>query len=134
MDAVHEFAGHAGAAEFVRDLQVQSHGEVLVGFYGHAVGHDAVEHQAVCTNFTEVELNRLAILQRLDFVNREAIQLRRNHLHVLRVIRALRLDGEEVRLGGEFHEFRLVFQELHFANVEFFFFRAFPTLVGRAIF
>ena len=59
MDAVHEFAGHAGAAEFVRDLQVQSHGEVLVGFHGHAVGHDAVEHQAVSTDFTEVELDGL---------------------------------------------------------------------------
>ena len=109
MDAVHEFAGHAGAAEFVRDLEVQSHSEVLIGFYCHAVGHDAVEHQAVGTNFTEVELNRLAILQRLDFVNREAIQLRRNHLHVLRVIRALRLDGEEVRFSGELHELGLHF-------------------------
>ena len=69
MDAVHEFAGHAGAAEFVRDLQVQSHSEVLIGFYCHAVGHDAVEHQAVGTDFTEIELNRLAILQGLDFVN-----------------------------------------------------------------
>ena len=94
MDAVHEFAGHAGAAEFVRDLEVQSHGEVLVGFHGHAVGHDAVEHQAVSADFTEVELDGLrfapnlfgsvmrrqvfprlspcvvvAILQGLDFVN-----------------------------------------------------------------
>ena len=59
LDAVHEFTGHAGAAEFVRDLQVQSHGEVLIGFHGHAVGHDAVEHQAVSTDFTEVELDGL---------------------------------------------------------------------------
>ena len=109
MDAVHEFAGHAGAAEFVGDLEVQSHGEVLVRFHGHAVGHDAVEHQAVGTDFTEIELNRLAILQGLDFVNREAVQLGGNHLHVLRVIRALRLDGEEVRLGGELLELGLHF-------------------------
>ena len=134
MDAVHEFASHAGAAEFVGDLQVQSHGEVLVGFHGHAVGHDTVEHQAVCANFTEVELDSLrfapnlfgsvmrrqvfsrlshcvvvAILQSLDFINRKAVELRRNHLHVLRVIRALRLDGEEVRLGGELHELGLHF-------------------------
>ena len=109
LDAVHEFAGHAGAAEFVRDLQVQSHGEVLVGFHGHAVGHDAVEHQAVGTDFTEVELDCFAILQSLDFVNAQRIQLGRNHLHVLRVIRALRLDGEEVRLGGELHELGLHF-------------------------
>ena len=134
MDAVHEFAGHASAAEFIRDLQIQSHGEVLVRFHGHAVGHDAVEHQAVGTDFTEIELNRLAILQSLDFIDAQRIQLGRNHLHVLRVIRALRLDSEEVRLGGELHELRLVFKELHFANVEFFFFRAFPTDVGRAIF
>ena len=59
LDAVHEFAGHASAAEFVRDLQVQSHSEVLIGFHGHAVGHDAVEHQAVSTDFTEVELDGL---------------------------------------------------------------------------
>lgn len=59
MDAVHEFAGHASAAEFIRDLQIQSHGEVLVGFHGHAVGHDAVEHEAVGTDFTEVELDGL---------------------------------------------------------------------------
>ena len=59
MDAVHEFAGHTSAAAFVRNLQVQSHGEVLVGFHGHAVGHDAVEHQAVSTDFTEVELDGL---------------------------------------------------------------------------
>ena len=104
LDAVHEFTGHAGAAEFVRDLQVQSHGEVLIGFHGHAVGHDAVEHQAVGTDFTEVELNRLAILQSLDFIDSQRIQLGRNHLHVLRVIRALRLDSKEVRLGGELHE------------------------------
>ena len=62
----------------------------------------------------------VTILQTLDFVNRKAAQLGRNHLHVLRVIRALRLDGEEVRLGGELHELRLIFEELHFANVEFF--------------
>ena len=146
LDAVHEFTGHAGAAEFVGNLQVQSHGEVLVGFHGHAVGHDAVEHQAVSADFTVVELDGLrfapnlfgsvmrrqvfsrlspcvvvAILQQgLDFIDGQRIQLGRNHLHVLRVIRALRLDGEEVRLGGELHEFRLVFQELHFANIEFF--------------
>ena len=72
----------------------------------------------------------VAILQRLDFVNREAVQLGRNHLHVLRIVRAIRLDGEEVRLGGELHELRLVFEELHFANVEFFFFGAFPTMVA----
>ena len=59
MDAVHEFAGHASAAEFIRNLEVQSHGEVLVRFHGHAVGHDAVEHQAVSTDFTEVELDGL---------------------------------------------------------------------------
>lgn len=135
MDAVHEFAGHAGAAEFVRDLEVQSHGEVLVGFHCHAVGHDAVEHQAIGTDFTEVELDGLrfapnlfgsvmrrqvfsrlspcvvvAILQQgLDFIDGQRIQLGRNHLHVLRVIRALRLDGEEVRLGGELLELGLHF-------------------------
>ena len=109
MDAVHEFAGHAGAAEFVRDLQVQSHGEVLVGFHGEAFRHDAAKHQAVGTDFTEVELDRLAILQSLDFIDRETVQLGRNHLHVLRVIRALRLDGEEVRLGGELLELGLHF-------------------------
>ena len=134
LDAVHEFASHAGAAEIVRNLQVQSHSEVLVGFHSHAIGHDAVEHQAVCTDFTEVELDGLrfapnhfgsvmrrqvfsqlspcvvvAILQGLDFINREAVELGGNHLHVLRVIRALRLDGEEVRLGGELHELRLHF-------------------------
>ena len=109
MDAVHEFAGHAGAAEFVRDLEVQSHSEVLIGFYCHAVGHDAVEHQAVCTDFTEVELNRLASLESLDFIDSQRIQLGRNHLHVLRVIRALRLDGEEVRFSGELHELGLHF-------------------------
>ena len=134
LDAVHEFAGHAGAAEFVRDLQVQSHSKVLIGFYCHADGHDAVEHQAVGTDFTEVELNGLrfapnlfgsvlrrqvfsrpspcvvvAILQSLDFVNAQRIQLGRNHLHVLRVIRALRLDSKEVRLGGKLHELGLHF-------------------------
>lgn len=135
MDAVHEFAGHAGAAEFVRDLEVQSHSEVLIGFYCHAVGHDAVEHEAVGTDFTEVELDGLrfapnlfgsvmrrqvfsrlspcvvvAILQQgLDFIDGQRIQLGRNHLHVLRVIRALRLDGEEVRLGGELLELGLHF-------------------------
>ena len=109
LDAVHEFAGHAGAAEFVCDLQVQSHGEVLIGFHGHAVGHNAVEHQAVGTDFTEIELDRLAILQSLDFIDAQRIQLRRNHLHVLRVIRALRLDSEEVRLGGELLELGLHF-------------------------
>ena len=109
LDAVHEFAGHAGAAEFVRNLEVQSHGEVLVGLHCHAVGHDAVEHQAVGTDFTEIELNRLAILQSLDFIDVQRIQLGRNHLHVLRVIRALRLDGEEVRFSGELHELGLHF-------------------------
>ena len=135
MDAVHEFAGHAGAAEFIRDLQIQSHGEVLVRFHGHAVGHDAVEHQAIGTDFTEVELDGLrfapnlfgsvmrrqvfsrlspcvvvAILQQgLDFIDGQRIQLGRNHLHVLRVIRALRLDGEEVRFSGELHELGLHF-------------------------
>ena len=51
----------------------------------------------------------VAILQRLDFVNAQRIQLGRNHLHVLLVIRARRLDGKEVRLGGELHELGLHF-------------------------
>ena len=109
MDAVHEFAGHASAAEFIRNLEVQSHGEVLVRFHGHAVGHDAVEHEAVGTDFTEVELDAVTGLQVLNLVNSQRIQLGRNHLHVLRVIRALRLDGEEVRFSGELHELGLHF-------------------------
>ena len=134
LDAVHEFAGHAGAAEFVGNLEVQSHGEVLVGFHGHTVGHDAVEHQAVGTDFTEVELDGLrfapnlfgsvmrrqvfsrlspcvvvAILQSLDFINAQRIQLSRNHLHVLCIVRTLSLNGKEVRLGGELHELGLHF-------------------------
>ena len=109
LDAVHEFASHASAAQVIGNLQVQSHGEVLVCFNSEAIRHDAAEHQAVCTDFTEVELDGFTTLQGLDFVNRKAVELGGNHLHVLRVVRALRLDGEEVRLGGELHELGLHF-------------------------
>ena len=109
LDAVHEFASHAGAAQVIGNLQVESHGEVLVRFHGEAFRHDAAEHQAVGTDFTEVELDSFTTLQGLDFVNREAVELGGNHLHVLRIVRALRLDGEEVRLGGELHQLGLHF-------------------------
>ena len=109
LDAVHEFTSHTGAAQVIGNLQVESHGEVLVRFHGEAFRHNAAEHQAVCTDFTEVELDGFATLQSLDFVNREAVELGGNHLHVLRVVRSLRLDIEEVRLGGELHELGLHF-------------------------
>lgn len=107
LDAVHEFASHAGAAQVIGNLQVESHGEVLVRFHGEAIRHDAAEHQAVGTDFTEVELDVVASLEILDLVDGQRIQLCGNHLHVLRVVRALALDGEEVRLGGELHELGL---------------------------
>lgn len=109
LDAVHEFASHASTAQVIGNLQVESHGEVLVCFNSEAFRHDAAEHQAVGTDFTEVELDGFTTLQGLDFIDSQRIQLGRNHLHVLRIVRALRLDGEEVRLGGELHELGLHF-------------------------
>ena len=72
----------------------------------------------------------VAILQSLDFIDRKAVELGGNHLHVLRVIRALRLDGEEVWLGGELHELGLHFVPTSFRERSVLFFRAFPTLVA----
>jgi len=64
----------------------------------------------------------VAILQSLDFINRKAVELSRNHLHVLGIIRTLRLDGEEVRLGGELHELGLHFVPTSFRERSVLFF------------